>query len=786
MTSATQRPPASALRLFLGVSAAAIAASLSTAAIGQTSSGSGAGGSRASTIQELVVTANKREEKLHDVAMGVTALAGATLEVQQITNFQDFAPLVPGLSLESAQPGSSRITLRGESFGTAGGGSTAAIYIDESPIGSSNALAAGGVATADMDTFDLQRVEVLRGPQGTLYGANSLGGLLKFIPNGPNLSSFGAQVEAGLQNVNHGQTAGDIKAMVNLPFLDGKAALRVSGYADQMPGYVDDPQLHLNDVNRGKRYGMHVSLLYKPTDDLTIKLAAIGQNFRTEGTPSIDVVGAAGASFANPPANQLQPINGLNQNLFQEGYFKDRFTNYSASVVWNPGPVSLTSITSYGMLKFGNLSDATSSQSGLTSTNGVRFRGAPFNQGPNALPKQLQSVALDKFTQELRLASKPGETLEWQAGAFYTREVSTTYQIANSSNALPTALTILAAQLEPVYTEGSVFFDATYHFTPQFDVEAGGRYSTNWQHAVQTSLPGIATTGISAAGTLNPATFTHQSSNASDFTYSVAPRYHFSDDTLLYARVATGYRPGGPNSVPPGAPAGFPTQYGADKTFNYEVGLRTDLFDKMLSIDVAAFHITWKNIQLSEKLTINNLNFSVNGNGGNARNQGVEWTIGAYPIKGLTLTWTGAYTDAVLTSLNPETQATLYLSSTLPGAQLPFVPKWQTALNAQYTWPLFSDYDGFVGGTYAYEGERFTDFATAGSNQPTHVAVPSYSTLALRAGVENDRYRVEIFGKNLGDARGITAYGSNGHPNFTGAISIIQPRTIGVLVSAKF
>jgi iron complex outermembrane receptor protein len=750
------------------------------------------------TVQEVVVTANKRAEKLHDVAMGITALGGAQLDTEQNVSFLDYAPLVPGLSVEGIGPGENRLTLRGENAG--GVGSTTAVYIGESPFGSSNALANGSITTGDFDTFDLQRVEVLRGPQGTLYGASTEGGLIKFVLNAPNPDRFEAAAETGLQGVEHGQTAGDIKAMVNLPLLNGQAALRISGYDEDLPGYINDPQLGKHDLNSGKKYGLRVGFLYKPTNELTVKLTAVNQLLKTDGSSAIDVVGAPlsggacplsgtmPAGCSAPPANQLQPTNGLTQNTFQPQYFKDFIENFSGEVTWNPGPVSVSSITSYGILKLSTLSDLTGTEDAPGVSYGELFSAAIY--GGTQYPSETQLTALHKFTQEIRIASRPGEKLEWQVGGFYTREATAIDQVISTTatNGLPPPGGDL---LKSVYTEWAGFADATYHFLPQFDVEAGLRWSTNSQSAQTTDYSGLLTTGGGPTTTAAP-----YSSSGSDFTYSVAPRWHINRDTMVYARVATGYRPGGPNDIPAGA-TGAPRAYSSDSTFNYEVGVRANLLNRMLSVDVAAFHIDWNNIQILEELVVSGTPTGVNNNAGNATSQGVEWTVGLFPVKGLTLTWTGAYTDAHLTSLSPS--ATVVAQ---PGDALPYVPAWQTSLDGEYKWALSENFKAFVGATYSFIGSRNSDYATYeylpslyppyGYLSPGdgYVKLPSYDTFALRAGVEHGQWRFEIYGKNLSDARGITSYASSGATLSSGAaggtINIIQPMTIGALLSVKY
>ncbi|MFZ0009331.1 MAG: TonB-dependent receptor plug domain-containing protein, partial [Steroidobacteraceae bacterium] len=290
--------------------------------------------SSASTLQEVVVTAQKREERLHDVPMGVTAITSDELQKQQLVSFEDLAAKVPGLSLTDIQPGITRLTLRGQNAG--GIGSTVTTYIDDTPFGSSNALANGFGFSGDFDTWDLQRVEVLRGPQGTLYGAGSEGGLLKYVTNPPDPTQAAAAVQVGGEDVAHGDGAGSGKGMINLPIGD-RAAFRLSGYYEGLPGYVDDPSLGENNINRGYQGGVRAALLVNFTDNLSIRLNAFGQDLHTDGTPYTDVVGA-GDLLLTPPANQLEPQNGnFNQQRFINEPTDFDYRIYSGTLNWNVG-----------------------------------------------------------------------------------------------------------------------------------------------------------------------------------------------------------------------------------------------------------------------------------------------------------------------------------------------------------------------------------------------------------------------------------------------------------------
>ncbi len=210
-------------------------------------------------LTTIIVTAEKRSEPLKDVPMSVTALSGDSLDELQARNFADYAAMVPGLSITSSQPGLTRLTLRGQNSG--GVGSTVAVYMDESPFGSSNALLNGSIITGDFDTWDLQRIEVLRGPQGTLYGANSEGGLLKFVSTAPVLGKFSGEAELTAESVSGGGNGGAVRGVVNLPMGD-KLALRVSGYGEEVPGYIDDPSRGKKDINEGHKQGGRAALLW--------------------------------------------------------------------------------------------------------------------------------------------------------------------------------------------------------------------------------------------------------------------------------------------------------------------------------------------------------------------------------------------------------------------------------------------------------------------------------------------------------------------------------------------
>jgi iron complex outermembrane recepter protein len=725
----------------------------------------------AATLQEVVVTAQKRREKVLDVPMAVTAITSDTLQSMHLVDFAGLETQVPGLSVELTAPGLDRLTIRGENVG--GVGSTVTTYIDDVPFGSSNALANGAIAAGDFDTWDLERVEVLRGPQGTLYGAGSEGGLLKYVTNPPDPTKFSSAFELGDEDIAHGQNDPSVKAMLNLP-VTGAAALRLDGFYTKTPGYIDDPQLGESDVNRGYRAGGRASFLVNVTDDFSVRLTAFGQTLHTDGTPEIDVVGAAGNALA-PPANQLQPDDGnYDQHRFIGEPATFKYDIYSANLDWHFGWGSLTSVTSYGTTTENQFTDATSTAAAPGLSFGT-LADLFLPPGTNAGVAETNDLYVKKFTQELRLASATGQALEWQLGAFYTRESSTLAQTLPSfiiptlaSTGLPS---IENANLDALYREWSGFGQITYNFTPAFDLTLGGRWSENKQSEDEliSGLPAV----------VGPPTTTGGVSTGTDFLYSIAPRWHVSKNTMAYVRVASGYRPGGPNALPPITPTGVDRTYQADSTVNYELGVKSLLLDNRLSVDVDAFLVQWKKIQLFEFVD----NFGINANGGTATSKGLEWTFGLTPVDGLNLTLTGAYVDAYLTSDAPA-------AGGITGDPLPYAPKWSDSLDAIYTWKAFADYNAFAGATWSYIGSRVDDFAATAAvvggaivfEPNPRVGLGGYNTLDLRTGLQDERWTFELYVKNLTDNRGLTFYSNTGTPNFGGSIAIEQPRTIGVTI----
>jgi outer membrane receptor protein involved in Fe transport len=740
--------------------------------------------------QLVVVTAQKRVQVLLDVPQSVTVIGGDTLERQQATNFQDYLALIPGFSLEASTPGESRITLRGANTG--GVATTVAVFMDEVPFGSSTGLANGAILSGDFDPFDLNRIEVLRGPQGTLYGASSFGGVLKFVTNSPKLNKFEVRGQAGIEDTKGGGLGYNSAAVINAPLGD-KAAVRVSGFWRKDPGYIDsignNPIINAltgeeigstlidHDINDRKTYGGRASLLFQPIDALSVRLTAFAQNLNS----------GASSTFEVDPET-LDPLyGGKVQSLYQREPTKVKYRVYSGTVDWDLGFANLFSSTSYSTFSENFQTDFTfafGQTVNLLANLGpdVGAIGLPpsFIIADPAVTRPLgvvlrQKTSTDKFTQEVRLSSPNNDTLEWLVGAFYTHEKSgidpqNIFATEFGTDILaPDVAQLAEIFLRSKYTEYAGFANATWHIVPRFDLTVGGRLSHNKQEADEL-ISGPLVGGLEE--------FSGLKSNETVFTYSIAPRFEVNEHTSIYARVATGYRPGGPNVLPPDT-VGVPLTYDADRLTSWEVGLKAEAPDRLWSLEVAAYHIKWTDIQLFALVN----DIGINANGGKARVNGVEVSGTLRPIHGLTIAANGAFTGTKLLDDTPNPEIT----GGFAGDPLPWVPKWSGAIHADYEFPLGS-VEGFVGSTVSYVGKRGIDLSELDENGDV-VRVPGYAEVDLRAGVNIDRWTIEAFVQNLFDKGGITAangFDGASFPNGAAGIAIVRPRTIGLTATIKY
>jgi iron complex outermembrane receptor protein len=700
-------------------------------------------------IDKVIVTAQKREQAALDVPGSVASVNTDQLAREGKVRLEDYVSQVPGLSLSSFRQGATQVTLRGITTGVAQPAATTSFYIDEAPIGSVNAYAVGSSVTPDIDPADLQRVEVLKGPQGTLYGAGAMGGMVRYVTTPADFRNVKGSATIGVNAVSHGGNGGVGRVSLNLPFADHKMALRLSAFSRKDAGYIDGGN-GKEEVNQVRVKGARAAFSWLISNDWKLQAFLLKQNVDSDGNSVEDV-----------DSITLKPLFGQYQQrrATAETTHSD-LEVANLNLTGTLGMFDIVSSTTWQTLDAGGATDGTAGY-------GVALRGLLGIADLGM--RTTQFTYTRRLSQELRAhATAFNDRLDYEAGVYYTRE--------NSSNRIPSfdpfSITtgaayplpqIAKASIVSAYKEVSVFANATYAVTPQFDVQGGVRHGSDDQLYSQ-DYRGLL---IGA----NPVIFDSGAKNSKS-TYLATARYKPTPTDAIYGKVSTGYRAGGPNAVPPSAAASAPQTFNPDSLTSYEVGYKTVRDGGKFSFEGALFNTNWKDIQI--QTSANGFNYLVNGSTANSR--GAEAAVIYYPLKGLALRASAGYTDARLSSNAPA-------AGGVDGDRLPFVPKVTSALSANYRWEVSGGWNASAGATVAYTGERQSDFSTRAAR-----IVPAYTTLGLNAGIENASWRLALYGKNLTDARGITflktqSLTPGGNPFAAG---LVTPRTIGAELSYKF
>ncbi len=697
-----------------------------------------------SAVEEIIVTAQKRAERLQEVPVPVAAVSAESLVATNQVRLADYYARIPGVNFMVGTRSDPAIAIRGVTTGPAT--PTVGITVDDVAYGSSTQLG-GGYTIADIDPSDLVRIEVLRGPQGTLYGASSIGGLIKFVTADPSTERFSGRVQAGTESVENGDELGySLRASVNVPLSD-TWAVRASGYTRRNPGYIDNTQTGAEGDNRREGRGGRLSALWRPSQDVSLKLSALYQDNETLGSNLVYVQ----APFVQPGFDELQ-----HSVLRRTGIYGTKNQIYSATLTASLGQAELTAASGYSINKVADATDYSTAFGGLANTY--------FGVGGAAVTNDYK---VSKFTQEVRLSGPLGQRFDWLLGAFYTDESTNWGQYIFAANPATGAHAgaLLLADWALSFSEYAAFADLTVHFTDRFDVQFGGRESRNRQSFKETLTGPLA--GTPPGGR----------TDASAFTYLVTPRFKISPDLMAYARFASGYRVGGLNAA-----AGTPVSYGPDKTTNYDVGLKADLLGRALTVDASLYYIDWRDIQLN-LLTAGG--FTYLGNGGEARSRGAELTIEARPVKGLAIAAWVAWNDAQLTQDFAATSS----ARGFAGDRLPFSSRASGSFSVTQEFPLTDTLEGFVGGSLSYVGDRVSVFRTQSQSAPgpslPREVFPAYTKVDLSAGVKLDHsWTVGLFANNVTDERGILQGGLGFR--FPFAYEYIQPRTFGLGVTKTF
>ena len=700
-------------------------------------------------LQEVIVTAQKKNERLQDVPVPVAVVQTADLVEFNEVRLQDYYSRIPGLSVVGGSSSSSyqTVAIRGITTGS-GTTPTVGVTIDDVPYGSSTANG-GGNLFPDLDPSDFARIEVLRGPQGTLYGASSLGGLIKYVTIDPSTDAFTGRVEAGTLAVYNGNGPGfDARAAVNIP-ISQTVALRASGFTREDPGYIDNPVLNIDGINQSHVSGGRLAGIWTPNESLTLKASAIYQHFTADGVNDVDggnlLPGYAG--LGDLQQNYARGIGGSSGTV----------QAYSVALAAKIGGVNFTSLSGY------NIRDS------VTSVDySYLFSSFAAIYGQSTTPF-ITDNQVKKFTQEMRLSSTLG-AVDWLLGAFYTHEkalLSEDIQVSDSSGQV--VASPYDTQYPQTYSEYAVFGDLTLHFGERFDIQLGGRGSRIDQSFQEYDL-------IFGAASNGPL----EESRGTPFTYLVTPRFSISEDLMLYARLASGYRAGGPNL--PSGPTGcvalqYPCGYAPDKTQNYEVGIKGDFLDKRLSVDGSVYYIDWKDIQLFVVLPPPaSVGYTTNASA--AKSQGVELSLEARPFSGFTLSAWGVWDDAELTKAFPAGAA-----YGVPGDRLTYSSKFSGSFSAEEQFPLTQRLSAFLGASVTYVGDRLGAFSGSVSAPAPRQDLPAYGQTDLHTGLRGESWTVNLFVSNAFDKRGLLDGGTDLFPP---AYLYTRPRTVGVNFTKTF
>ncbi|MGH8250721.1 MAG: TonB-dependent receptor [Steroidobacteraceae bacterium] len=717
--------------------------------------------SRSVELGEIVVTATKREVPLHDVPVAVSVLTTEDIGKRGFTEYGDYLNSLPGVYFADGGPVRSTIRIRNLGLAEGGGSPTlVATYFGETPTSVDGEF-------PDVRLVDIERVEVLRGPQGTLYGANSLSGAVRILPAQPDLEDYQVGLTArGFSTEHSDDSSYNAEGVVNLPLLEDRFALRLVGYQHDVAGYIDNrftgqpaidfsaalgtppgtlvipavPAFVRRDVNHEDTEGARAAATWQATERLRFELGYLTQDSKLESEPQVTPsVGAYAQSRAMDVYSRGEAAQGVD------------VANLTVRYDW--GAVSLTSASAQSNFDNHTLTDVTETA--------VQLFGLP-------LPGEIrQFVNSEAFTQELRLNSRGTGALQWLIGAFYLdRDNKQDQDIPDHS--CPTCLAFLLG--EQVFLtsnlgfkeeQRAVFGELSYDFSPRWTASAGGRYLEQDLTFFITDIDGLL-----AASQLD----TNATGSASEFNPSFSLRFQPSDDLTLYAQAAKGFRTGQPNGELPAQCQAEAQARGVkpitdpDTLWNYEVGFKALLADGTMSFNAAVFDADWSGIQIGAGLACG---FGALLNGGDATSRGVELEFVVQPSNSLRFNLAAAYNETEFGEVDPQ-------SGLLKGERVPGSPKTNASAGVQYDIDLGDTWSAFARADYQYVGNIRL---IRQGEVPRTVTQDAYGTGNVRFGFSRDNLALEFFARNVTDKRAVTSTGSAA---FGSDQIIIRPRELGL------
>ena len=741
------------------IALALLVASLAAQPAAAQSTATGTGRSGSDALEEVLVTATKRTESVQDVPLSITALSAIQLESKGVEQFFDYGTAIPNLSFGI---GASDGNLSGRGIALRGieGSNTTGFYIDDTPV----------LETLDPHIVDIARIEVLRGPQGTLYGAESMGGTVRLITGQPSFKGLDGEVHVLGSDTDHGSFNQLVEGVVNVPLVADTLALRASAFYEFDDGYFDKglgpegapPTATLTHLGSMKYYGGQIALRFEPVSGLAVTPRIMYQRTNQDGSPY---------SYDTATNLMQREVFNLSPGGTDKWYLASLTINYTAPFG------SFVSSTGYFDRKTLELEDDTDVTQFFLST--------PTTTPPPIASPITREQDLRRFAQEVRFSSTFQGPVQLLVGGFYsdsTRPRDYEWTAPGASPAFASSDLLLSFIDSRNAKEYALFGDVSYQLLPSLKATVGMRWfrDTATFHQV--------TDGFFFGGAQS--IYDAPTSSESGFTPKYLLEYKVLPDVLLYAGAAKGFREGGNNiALPPGPPPAGCDQdlanlgvtaagiaaFKSDNLWNYEAGFKSSFADRRFTLNGAAFSIDWDKIQQAVHLPL--CGYGYTGNAGRARSTGFELEFNGRPLPELTLGLGVGYTDAHITEQGPGTPQRA-------GSPVYQVPDLTIASNLQYERTLTAGWAGFARVDYAHIGSSYS----ANNDVQSPRYRPGYSLADLRIGGRNERYEVAIFVKNLTNERGnlgdAILIGSEepGHPRFV----ISTPRTAGIEARMRF
>jgi outer membrane receptor protein involved in Fe transport len=761
----------------------------------------------------IIVTATKRASTVQDVPFSINAQSQEDIQRANATTIEEISRNVAGLAIQNVGPGQSSVAIRGVSAGQiardqAGVKEQVGVYLDESVISLS-------LFTPDIDLFDLNRVETLRGPQGTLFGSGSVGGTLRYITNQPKIGKTEGLVEANIHAVDESDLGGHIKGAINLP-LGNTAAIRVVGYYQKYAGFIDakGPAGEKN-INDGSRVGGRISMLWEPTSELKITPRVVYQEVEADGFNREEVFNL----FANPLSTTRPPFtfDEREQYLLLKEKFKDDTLIADLTASYDFGGVELTSVTSRIDRDILVSRDASALTGSISDDVGL----------PDAavlLPSNLlDTTKLKTWTQELRLGSTGSGPLQWVFGGFYSKVdrrylqqlptpgyaafVDAAFGAGTSaavSNGFENLDSPYNSQVPFDIRQSALFGEASYDFG-QFKLTGGGRYYKFKEERDFTS-GGLFGNGDNIVG---------EGTKSSGFSPRAIVTWEPSNNLSLNAQVAKGFRLGGVNdplNIPICSTADallfgpFAGEFEDETLWNYEAGVKYSR--RGITFNAAAFYTDIKNLQIN--VAAGSCSSRVSVTSEKAHTKGLEAEFSASPMRGLDLSVAGSVLEAEFDSTLVEPLATLI--GIRKGNRLPGVPKFQIAATATYGQRFSDNGDWRVTASFQHVGNRFTRAADQENNPRTFIyrdspfhptadfggipidagttlnlRLPSYNLVNLSAGIDFDSgLALVLYANNVFDESPKLSFDEERGGRARLGFHVGQPRTIGLTIRQAF